>query len=173
MLAKRGGSGRRRRSRPGVDRRWKKRDHIPWLAGICILAYIIIHPRYGLWLVILLDVVFIVIWILFLMPTKCDFEVDGRGCRRDVYGKVNGCNYHGRDKRDTIYGLLGVMNPGVLFRLTWLDGAQAGRRIGTNRRPPPSNPADDARNRSQAIFNALSLFVAAVGSLASVLALFH
>lgn len=144
-----------------------------WLAGIGVATYLLVQPRYGLWLVIVLDIVLIVTWILFLMPTKCDFEVEGRGCRRDVYGKFNGCSYHGRDKRDAIYGLLGMMNPGILFRLTWRDGARAGRRVGPGRRATPSNPADDARNRSQAIFNALSLFVAAVGSLASVLALFH
>jgi len=163
---------RRRRSEPGKDRRYRKRDHLPWLAGIGLTIYIALEPKYGLWVIGLLDAMVLVLWFLFLMPTKCDFEVEGRGCRLDVYGKVQGCGFHGRDKRDAMCAALGLRNPGTAFRLTWLDGGDGGRAVGASRGRRRPSPADDAAHRSQARFNNLSLFVAAVGSAASVLALF-
>ena len=64
----------KRRSRPGRDRRWRKRDHIPWLAGICFGVYVIFQSDYGPWIVGLLDATILLFWFLFLMPTKCDFR---------------------------------------------------------------------------------------------------
>jgi hypothetical protein len=77
---------------------------------------------------------------------------------------------HGREKRDAMYALFAIRNPGAVLRLTWLDG---GKPLGGARRRPQADPADQAANRSQALFNALSLFVAAIGSIAGVLALFR
>lgn len=163
----------KRRSRPGRDRRWRKRDHIPWLAGICFGVYVILQSDYGPWIVGLLNATILLFWFLFLMPTKCDFEVEGRGCRNDVYGKLRGCErYHARDKRDAIFSALGMRNPGAAIRTTWADNPDGGRTIGAVSSRAPINSGDAARNRSQAMFNSLSLFVAAVGSVASVLALF-
>lgn len=171
-MAKRGG-GRRKRSRPGLDRRWRKRDHIPWLLGIGLIVYVAFNPHYGLWVVTLLNLLLLLFWYLFLMPTKCDFEVDGRGCRLDVYGKVRGCErYHSRDKLDAIYAVLGMRNPGAAFRVTWLDGADGGRPLGAGSGRNRIRSTDQDARRSQALFNTISLIVAIVGSAAGVLALF-
>ena len=90
-----------------------------------------------------------------------------------MYGRLRGCErYHARDKRDAIFSALGMRNPGAAIRTTWADNPDAGRTVGAVRSRVPTSPADAARNRSQAMFNSLSLFVAAVGSIASVLALF-
>lgn len=79
-----------------------KLHHAPWLLGIGLVGYFWLVPAYGLFVYVLLAFCVFMLWFLFLMPTRCDFEVDGRGCRRRVNGKVNGCYDHGRDKRDAI-----------------------------------------------------------------------
>jgi hypothetical protein len=155
-----------------VDRRWRKPDHIPWLLGIGIVLYVVLRPSHGLVVVTLLNLGLLLFWVLFLMPTKCDFEVDGRGCRRDVYGKLRGCTWHARDKRDALFALFGMRNPGAAVRVTWLDGADPGKSVGHGRAKSQVDTADQAANRSQALYNAVSLFVATVGSVAGVLALF-
>ena len=105
------------------------------------------------------------------MPTRCDFEVRDRGCRRGARGKVGGCHDHARDKRDAIFAALRMRNPGIAVRLLWNDGAQPGRAMGAAAEPLPP-PAGSAGNRSQGLFNAVSLLVAMVGSVVGVLALF-
>jgi hypothetical protein len=156
-----------------VGRRGKRarlRDHLLGLVLVYLVGYFLLRPRYGIGIVLLLGFVVFLVWFLFLMPTRCDFEVKGRGCRRRVRGKVGGCHDHARDKRDAIFAAFRMRNPGVAFRLMWRDGAQAGRRLGAE--PVPTNPAASAANRSQALFNAASLVVAVISAVAGVLALF-
>jgi hypothetical protein len=149
--------------------------HLICISVIEIIGYAALTARYGtgvygIGLFVLLSVVGITLWLLFLIPTKCDFEVRGRGCRRNVYGKAIGCQDHGQAKRDAMFAALKMRNPGMAFRVTWLDGAHGGRPLGH------STPADvdtsRVPNRGQALFNLASIFVATVGSVAGVLALF-
>lgn len=126
---------------------------------------------YGVGVFVLLSVVGIMLWVLFVMPTKCDFEVSGRGCRRNVYGKAIGCHDHDQAKRDAMFAALKMRNPGMAFRVMWLDGARGGRPFGTASGGPVSGYSH-VPNRGQALFNLASLFVAIVGSVAGVLALF-
>lgn len=79
------------------ERRRRKRDDVPYLAGIGLADYFVLEfvlaPRYGVAIAILLWFVMLMVWVLFIMPTRCDFDVGGRGCRWPVYGKLNGCHY--------------------------------------------------------------------------------
>jgi hypothetical protein len=61
------------------------------LALVGLIGYVVLRPRYGTGVVLLLGFVVFLVWFLFLMPARCDFEVEGRGCRRRVRGKVGGC----------------------------------------------------------------------------------
>ena len=176
MARRRRGSSRRGRS--GRSRRATLIDHLPWLGGIGLVGYLLVEPGYGLAVYILLAVCALIFWGLFLMPTRCDFEVDGRGCRLRVNGKVRGCRqWHARDKRDALFAALQMRNPGMAFRVLWLDSAKQhrGNALGApplDGRRSPANASDSVRNRGQALFNLASLFVATVGSVAGVLALF-
>lgn len=166
---------RRRRTRRGRAR--TKFDHLPWVAGVGFIGYFLVEPRYGIAVYILLAVCALIFWVLFLMPTRCDFEVEGRGCRLPVNGKVRGCKrWHARDKRDALFEALQMRNPGLAVRLLWLDSSSARRGHALGRPPPvggvPRETSDAVRNRGQALFNLASLFVAIVGSVAGVLALF-
>lgn len=155
--------------------RRSKLDHFPWLAGIGLIGYFALEPTYGVGVVVLLGAVALLLWFLFLMPTKCDFEVQGRGCRRNVYGKVRGCHDHWRDKRDAMFAALRMRNPGMAFRVMWLSGSSGGRPLGGAGAADgagASDPASSSGNRGQAMFNMVSLIVALVGSAAGVLALF-
>ena len=121
---------------------------------------------------LLLGFVVVLLWILFLMPTRCDFEVKGRGCRLWASGTVGGCHHHAQAKRDAIFAALQMRNPGIAFRVLWKDGSQAGNALGDAARSRLPGSADSAANRSQALFNTVSLLIAAVCSVAGVLALF-
>ncbi|MGH3564934.1 MAG: hypothetical protein ACRDRH_02635 [Pseudonocardia sp.] len=156
---------------PNRGRR-RLRDHLVALAVVGLVGYFALEPRYGLGVVLLLGFVVLLLWVLFLMPTRCDFEVNGRGCRRKVNGKARGCHDHAQAKRDAIFAALRMRNPGMAFRLMWLDGSQAGRALDGSAPGGRSLSADSAANRSQAVFNTVSIIVAAVGSIAGVLALF-
>lgn len=146
------------------------RKHLVVLAVLGVVGYVVLRPRYGLVVVLLLEVVVLWLWVLFLMPTRCDFEVKGRGCRRGARGKLGGCHDHARDKRDAIFAAMRMRNPGIAVRLLWKDGAQPGRAVGAAAEPRPP-PAGSAANRSQGLFNAVLLLVATTGSVAAVLAL--
>jgi hypothetical protein len=148
-------------------------DHIVVLLFGALLAYVGAVPRYGVLPVALLGIAVIAFWVLFLMPTRCDFEVKGRGCRRRVNGKARGCHDHTRDKRDAIFAAFRMRNPGIAFRMLWRDSsATEGHALGGAAPPSPSGVPDSSANLSQARFNTVSLIIAAIGSIAGVLALF-
>ena len=153
-------------------RRLSKLDHLPWLAGAGLVGYFTLEPTYGLGVVVLLGLVALMLWFLFLMPTKCDFDVGGRGCRRDVYGKLRGCHDHRRDKRDAMFAALQMRNPGMAFRVLWLSGSNGGHPLGDPSGGAGSGGDTSPANRGQGLFNMVSLIVAGVGSVAGVLALF-
>ncbi|MDL5156384.1 hypothetical protein [Actinomycetospora termitidis] len=80
-------------------------------------------------------------WWLFAMPTYCDHMTNsGRACIRPVHGKFRGCSYHARAKRDAVFSLFSLTNPGRNLRLVW-QGRDS--PSGTN----PSKPAHQATRR--------------------------
>ncbi|MDN5858075.1 MAG: hypothetical protein L0H84_05575 [Pseudonocardia sp.] len=158
----------------GKRARGKRRGlgyHLLALAAAYWLGYLLLTPRYGLGVVLLIGFVVLLLWVLFVMPTRCDFHVQGRGCRRKVHGKFNGCHDHAQAKRDAIFAALRMRNPGMAFRVMWLDRNDGGNSLGGREGGRP-DPADSRANRGQALFNTASLVVAAIGSVAGVLALF-
>ncbi|MGH3886702.1 MAG: hypothetical protein ACRDSZ_09050 [Pseudonocardiaceae bacterium] len=105
------------------------------------------------------------IWVLLFMPTYCDYDVGGRGCTREVYGKVRGCFQHRRLKRDAIWAAMGKRNPGLAFRLTWGNSRpQPGHRLGPD-------PGMSDRAAQQGVYNASMWAFAAVSALAGVVTL--
>lgn len=68
QMAKRRGEPRRR-----------KRDDVPYLAGIGLADYFVLEfvlaPRHGVAIAILLWLMVPMVWVLFIMPTRCDFDV--------------------------------------------------------------------------------------------------
>jgi len=162
---------KRRRNR---DRRRRKRDDLPWLVGIGLAGYFLFEPKYGVAVIILFDFVVLMLWVLFMMPTKCHYDVGGRGCVRGVYGKLKGCHDHGMLKRDAIFAAMKMRNPGLAFRVMWTSGPSPGRTLGT-RPPVTANNTDresDEQHVKQGAYNLLMLALTAAGSIAGVLALF-
>lgn len=64
-----------------------------------------------------------------------------------------------------------MRNPGMAFRVMWLDRADRGRAMGGGAAADGGTGCSTA-NRGQALFNTASLIVAVVGTVAGVLALF-
>lgn len=59
-------------------------------------------------------------WWFFAMPTKCDVITNrGKPCPNNVRGKFGGCTWHGRDKRDAVFAMFSMRNPGQLLRVAW------------------------------------------------------
>lgn len=165
-----GGHGMPRRGR---GKRAGLLHHSAVLAAAGLIAHYALVPRYGFGVVLLFVFVVLPLWLLFAMPTACDFEVRGRGCVRGVRGKARGCFQHDRLKRDAIFAALGMRNPGMAFRVMWLDSTSGGRALGGSPGAGSGTPGPtgDTANRAQARYNTISIIVAAVGSVAGVLAL--
>lgn len=62
------------------------------------------------------------VWWLWLIPTYCDSVLRSNTallCTRRVRGKLRGCEDHARDKRDAVFAILNMRNPGMIFRVVW------------------------------------------------------
>jgi len=117
---------RRRRRRPQSRREpklWQKKvTDLTALAVTGLVTYGLYRhdmPK-ALWPVIAISA--LGLWWLVLIPTYCDSVLrsdPSKLCTRRVRGKLRGCEDHARDKRDAVFGLLNLQNPGVLFRVGW------------------------------------------------------
>jgi hypothetical protein len=87
------------------------------------LAYVFFRESVSAVLWICFSVAAVGIWWLFLIPTYCDTVLRSdvsRLCTRHVRGKLRGCGqFHARDKRDAVWDLLNLRNPGMVFRVGW------------------------------------------------------
>ncbi|TDC29265.1 hypothetical protein [Kribbella albertanoniae] len=108
-------------------------------------------------------------WMLFLMPTKCDYLTTRRKpCDRGVRGKVGGCRDHARWKRDAMFAAFGRRNPGQRFRIAWSaqDAALP---------PAPVRQTRDGErqsaNASRGSYNLVMLIATVVSALAALAAL--
>jgi hypothetical protein len=108
---------------------------------IYAIGYVLLREKIGVVALVLIYVTLFGIWVLSLMPTRCDCVTQRGGhCTRSVRGKLNGCVSHARLKRDALFGAIGRRNPGTGFRVLWGDGSsQVGWRI-TSAALPPSSP---------------------------------
>lgn len=124
---------------------------------------------------ILFGVTVLSFWVSFLMPTKCDYRTQrGKPCDRGVRGKLRGCRTHGRWKRDAVFQLFGMVNPGARLRTTWssvehtafqADGTRAGPESVPVERQRPPVPERTKYDVGMFIFTAM-------GAIASTVALF-
>ena len=104
-------------------------------------------------------------WITLFMPTYCDVETARqRGCRRPTYGKLRACRTHAREKRDAVFGLFNLRNPGRLFRVMWSSGAPDSSGLGGSEQTQVTS--------QRAAYEVTMLLAALVSAGAAVLALF-
>lgn len=153
----------------------RKLDDLPWLLGVGLVGYIFVQPRYGSAAVALLGFVIFMVWVLFLMPTRCHWDLGTHGCTRTARGKINGCKSHNQRKHDAVCAALGLRNPGTLFRVTWAGGDHHGWKVGRAACPSKALPDDSGTspgNKRQGRYGVIMLVVTAIGSVAGVLALF-
>jgi len=136
------------------------------LAGIgYIVRHLYLSPFWGTVAVGAGWIFVVIIWVLVIMPTWCDYDVGGRSCTRQVYGKVRGCYQHSRLKRDAMWAAWGKRNPGMAVRLTWGNRyPEPGRLVGA------TVLSDKAAQ--QGAYNVSMWIFAAVSAVAAVLALF-
>lgn len=93
------------------------------LVGMIVVggaAYLLFADRLALPVWILLGISALGVWFLFIMPTRCDVLArHGQPCRNPVKGKLTGCRSHDREKRDAIFAMFNLRNPGQFFRFAW------------------------------------------------------
>ncbi|BBG01306.1 MULTISPECIES: hypothetical protein [Pseudonocardia] len=141
------------------------------LALMAGILYVVVDPLYGPVIYTLLACSLLMIWVLFIMPTKCGYDLGPRGCANPVRGKLNGCHYHDDLKRDALFAAMRMRNPGQYFRVKWNDGSTPrGRTWGAASIPPSS--AVERSNARQGSYDMVMLLITAIGSVAGVLALF-
>lgn len=145
----------------------RKSVHLLWLLGLAGVGYVVralyLPTTLGTVFVVLAWIFLFIIWLLLLMPTLCDYDVGGRGCTRQVYGKVRGCFQHARPKRDAMWAAMNLRNPGMAFRLTWGDRRpQPGHQVGGNPGMSESAARQGAYNASMWLFAAASAVAALI-----------
>jgi hypothetical protein len=150
--------------------RRRKSVHLLYLLGFAGIGYLVrylyLSPVWGTIAVALAWMFMVIIWVLFVMPTNCAYDVGDHGCTRQVWGKVGGCFQHGQLKRDAVWAAMGKRNPGMAVRLTWGHSrAQLGRQLGTN-------AGTSATADQQGAYNVTMLVIAAVSAGAAVISVF-
>lgn len=160
----------------GSKKRRTKLGDLLALVAFGLITYALLAEKLGLVFLSSLWIFVVFVWVGFLMPTWCDYEVGGRGCMLKANGKLRGCHYHARLKRDAAFAVLRCRNPGQIFRLMWSTGAPLpGRRVGTGA-PDPTVPGSGGRRSAppsrRSSYDASMWFLTAVSAVAAVVALF-
>lgn len=151
----------------------KKRSNQRDLATLTVAAgvsYIVFREYPGLWFLVPLWIAVVMIWILFRMHTWCDYDLGPRNCTLQANGKLGGCRFHKRLKRDAAWAAVGMRNPGLAFRITWMNSSQrSGHRVGGG----PGFDNDDGASRSEQVarqgaYNATMWIFTAVSAVAAI-----
>jgi hypothetical protein len=108
-------------------------------------------------------------WISFLMPTTCDYITQRRKpCDYDVRGKLCGCRFHGRWKRDAMFAALGGRNPGQRFRVTWqAPETRADPRLARAEPPPGQRAAQPEHRGAYDLAMLAATIISAIAALAT------
>jgi hypothetical protein len=144
-----------------------KFEHLLYLVGFTVLGFFVQQAVWpGGWFTALFVVVWFVAvtgWVLFLMPTRCHYDVGTHGCTWKVNGKLRGCHLHSQLKRDAIGAAIGHRNPGLAFRITWGDRRpNLGRQYGTD-------PTWSDRGAETGAYRTSIWWFTAVGTIAAVI----
>lgn len=100
----------------------KKLGDITTMIITGFLTYAVFRDDVPIPLWVVLAITVLCLWWLFLIPTYCDAVKrtnPSELCTRRVRGKFRGCEDHARDKRDAVFALLNMRNPGTIFRVGW------------------------------------------------------
>jgi hypothetical protein len=128
-----------------------------------ILAVVLLYVLFRSWSVTFIVILAFTMCVLFFKETRCDVETSkGTPCRRKVNGKFKGCHDHGRDKRDAIWRIFRLNNPGRLFRIMWsrATGRPANiTPIPVELQPRILNPVYDATLLVAAVVSAIATVI--------------
>lgn len=110
-----------------------------WLGAIVYLGY---PPTEHLRAWIMLVPAVALLWISFLMPTRCGYMTrPGKRCECAVRGQLRGCRNHDRRKRDAMLATVRARNPGRHVRVMPEPPGTRPRSTGSHRwRPRRSDP---------------------------------
>ncbi|MGH3838700.1 MAG: hypothetical protein ACRDSF_23855 [Pseudonocardiaceae bacterium] len=147
----------------------RKSVHVVYLLGFGAVGYgvqyVFFPGKLATVSVVAAWIFVVMIWVLVGVPTWCDYDVGGRGCTRQVYGKLRGCFQHSRLKRGAMWAAMKRKNPGLAFRTTWGDSRPyPGHQLGTD-------PGMSDRAAQQGAYNASMWLFAAISAIGTVLAL--
>ena len=143
---------------------------------IYAISYVLVREKVGVVALVFIYAVIFGLWLMFLMPTQCDYITQRGGhCTRTVRGKLNGCASHARMKRDALFGAVGKRNPGTGFRVLWGDGtSQTGWRVASAAPPPPGLGRSDRAQPGggpSARYNRWMMWFTGISAIAAVAAL--
>jgi hypothetical protein len=113
---------------------------------IYAISYALFREKVGVVALVFIYAVIFGLWLMFLMPTQCDYITQRGGhCTRTVRGKLNGCASHARMKRDALFGAVGKRNPGTgsaCFGAMAPRRPDGGSRVRHRRRPASDDPTE-------------------------------
>jgi hypothetical protein len=148
---------------PAGRRRRKGQSELDLVAfgSLAFLAY------RGAWIAMSAGfVLLVIVWLAFVRRTPCDVEnKSGRGaCGNDARGALRACyrSEHKRAKRDALFALFGLDNPGRRWRIMWSRDRSPGGRSS----PPPSTVPSKVTRPLQ---DALMLVATVAGSIATII----
>ncbi|MGH3622647.1 MAG: hypothetical protein ACRDQ5_12775 [Sciscionella sp.] len=153
-----------------MTRRRKRSKHAE-LGGMVVVGavvYGLFHDNYPTVAWIIFGITALLLWFCFAMPTWCDFPTDrGRPCSKPANGKLGGCVWHARRKRDAMFTAIGMINPGKRFRVTW----SANDQPVTRQVPMPVDAPLPVPVTGQTKYDTAMLLLTVVSTTASVVAL--
>jgi hypothetical protein len=133
------------------QKRSKKSNDLLVMTAVGLVVWLMFADRLSTLVSVLVCATVLLVWVCVAMPTACDFRTrSGTPCLRRVRGKLCGCHDHGRSKRDALFALMKIRNPGMIFRVMWSVSAvvpvASGRAAMTSVAPELGMSRRDAGN---------------------------
>lgn len=157
------------------DRPSKAAD-IGGLLATGTFVYVLYGPVLPTFTWIMLAVAVVLSWFSFFIPTYCDYQTQrGTSCTRWVRGKLRGCKQHARLKRDAVWQVIRLHNPGLLFRVRWRSTADPPTPPRWSRQPVAAIPPtkQGARNATILTCTVLSTITGVISAAVGVIALYQ
>lgn len=152
-----------------------KAGDIGGLLMVGSVVYLLYGPVLPTFTWIMLAVAVILLRVRFFMPTYCDYQTQrGTSCTRWLRGKLRGRKAHARLKRDAVWQVIRLHNPGLLFRVKWRSTADPPTPPRWSRQPVAAVPPTEqgARNATILICTVLSTVTGVVSAAVGVIALY-
>ena len=122
-------------------RRRRLRASLPSLGGFVLILLTVLAISGNEWVLLSVLWVFaLVLWLAFFKQTQCDVETsNGEGCGNPAHGRLRACHLikHKRAKRDALWGMFGLKNPAIRYRIMWAQPRSSYGRISPQPGTPP------------------------------------